>query len=334
VIGYYIHHQGRGHLHRATTICAQLHQPVTALTSLPLSDCQAFDEVVKLPRDDDADDVTDVSGNGAWHWVPLYDNGLRERMAILADWVATARPTVVVTDVSVEVAALVRLFGVAVVVIAMPGQRDDPPHELAYRMADRIVAPWPAEMYEPTCLAPYQDKTSYVGGISRFDGRQTAPISTAAPTRVLAMFGAGGSAVDAASIAGARNSVPEVQWVSLGAPGGLWVDDPWDELCAADVVVAHAGQNSVADIAAARRPAIVIPQDRPFAEQDATAAVLTRERLAVVEPHWPEPSRWPALIARARHCDGGRWERWQTSGSAARAAAVIEEVASRRGIRR
>jgi UDP-N-acetylglucosamine--N-acetylmuramyl-(pentapeptide) pyrophosphoryl-undecaprenol N-acetylglucosamine transferase len=105
-------------------------------------------------------------------------------------------------------------------------------------------------------------------------------------------------------------------------------------LCAADVVVAHAGQNSVADIAAARRPAIVIPQDRPFAEQDATAAVLTRERLAVVEPHWPEPSRWPALIARARHCDGGRWERWQTSGSAARAAAVIEEVASRRGIRR
>ncbi|CAN5781272.1 hypothetical protein BH10ACT9_BH10ACT9_53410 [soil metagenome] len=271
----------------------------------------------------------DVSANGALHWVPLDNTGLRTRMALIADWVARARPAVVVTDVSVEVAVLVRLLGIPVVVLAMPGQRDDSAHELAYRLADHIVAPWPPTMYEPTCLRLHRHKTSYVGGISRFDGRARTLSSAAPPTRVLAMFGTGGSAVDAAALAESRDATPQAQWRCLGAPGGQWSDDPWDDLCAADVVIAHAGQGSVADIAAAGKPAIVIPQDRPFGEQDATASVLAAEHLAIVTPQWPEPTRWPALIAHAQRCDGDRWQRWQTSGAAGRAAAAIENVACR-----
>jgi hypothetical protein len=52
-------------------------------------------------------------------------------------------------------------------------------------------------------------------------------------------------------------------------------------MCAADVVITHAGQSCVADVAAARRPAIVLPQPRPFDEQHATAETLRRHRLAV-----------------------------------------------------
>jgi hypothetical protein len=329
VIGYYIHHQGRGHLNRAATICAHLRQPVTALTSLALSAPHSFAEVVQLPRDDQADNAVDAAGNGALHWAPIHDDGLRERMAMIADWVARVRPTVVVSDVSVEVACLVRLLGIPVVVMAMPGQRDDPPHELAYRLADHIVAAWPTDVDEPPWLRPHRHKTSYVGGISRFDGRRRGPAPEDGPARVLAMFGAGGSNVDAQSIAGARDALAEVQWNSLGAAGGRWADDPWEELCAADVVVTHAGQSSVADVAAAGRPAIVIADDRPFGEQHATAAVLARERLAVVVPRWPEPSTWSGLIAQASSGGGARWRRWQTSGAAGRAAAAIERVAAR-----
>lgn len=93
--------------------------------------------------------------------------------------------------------------------------------------------------------------------------------------------------------------------------------------------VSHAGQNSIADIAAARRPAVVIPQPRPFDEQHMTASVLGRHGLAVTAPRWPSGGDWPAVLQRACATDPGRWRQWQVHGAAARAAAAIESTAAR-----
>ena len=87
-------------------------------------------------------------------------------------------------------------------------------------------------------------------------------------------------------------------------------------MCAADVVITHAGQSCVADVAAARRPAIVLPQPRPFDEQHATAETLRRHRLAVATRGWPDARAWRCFIGRARASDPSRWEQWQTSGAA------------------
>ena len=73
------------------------------------------------------------------------------------------------------------------------------------------------------------------------------------------------------------------------APSTRWVEDPWPLLCAADVIVTHAGQNAIADVAAARRPAVVIAQPRPHDEQLSTAQALHAAQLAVVHRGWPEP---------------------------------------------
>ena len=108
MIGYYVHHQGRGHLARASSICAHLRKPVTVLSSIAIPDHQHFD-TVRLPRDDAAGTVSDPTANGTLHWAPLHDNGFRERMRVIAEWVAAVRPEVMVVDVSVEVAMLVRL---------------------------------------------------------------------------------------------------------------------------------------------------------------------------------------------------------------------------------
>ena len=95
-------------------------------------------------------------------------------MRLIAQWVAATRPAAVVIDVSVEVATYIRLLGVPVIVVAGPGERTDAPHLLVYRLADHIVAAWPRELHEPSWLRSYADKTSYVGGISRFDGQERA----------------------------------------------------------------------------------------------------------------------------------------------------------------
>lgn len=247
-------------------------------------------------------------------------------MASIAAWVATHRPSVMVVDVSVEVTLLVRLLGIPVVVVAMPGDRTDVPHELAYRAAEHIVAAWPENLYEPRWLQQHSQKTTYVGGISRFDGRPRPPHPVGDRPGILVLSGAGGADVDIDDVRRCTAAYPEFEWTTLGVTGGVWAEDPWPALCAADVVVSSAGQSSVADIAAAGRPAIIIAAERPFAEQQATAQALHRAGLAVIRPSWPGVANWPRLIDDARSLGADVWDRWQTVGAAARAAAAIERV--------
>jgi hypothetical protein len=297
------------------------------LSSIPVDGQNRFNTVL-LPRDDAAEVVADPTAHGVLHWAPLQDSGFQQRMRILADWVAAAQPDLMVVDVSVEVAMLVRLLGVPVVVMAMPGDRTDAPHDLVYRTAAHIVAPWAKDLYEPPWLRQHTAKTSYVGGISRFDGRARHAAPRAGGLHIVILGAKGGSTVDMSAVDECVSAYPQWKWTALGVHDAAWVDDPWPTLCSADVIVSAAGQNSVADIAAAGRPAIVIAQDRPFAEQQATASTLRGAGLAAVHDGWPELSDWPALIDRAQRCDPDAWLRWGTRGAADRAATAIELAAS------
>lgn len=331
MIGYYIHHHGFGHLARAISISSHIHQPVVALTSLRIPEPHPFAAVISLARDD-AEPVQDPGAHGALHWAPRHHPGYSQRMQQLAAWVAQDRPRACVIDVSVEVSVLLRLLGIPVAVMALPGDRFDPPHELVHRLADHIVAAWPRQLAAPVWLHAHEHKTSYVGGISRFDGRPPPPAQTCEPSepsgfpsRALVFGGAGGGLGGAP--APWQPSCPNLQWDTVGGQGGSWTDDPWPQLCAADVVISHAGQSCIADIAAARRPAVVIAQPRPYGEQEATATMLARRGLAIAVRTWPHPQQWPDLLAKARAIDPGQWVHWQVAGAAARAAAAIESIA-------
>ncbi|WP_067835833.1 glycosyltransferase [Nocardia lijiangensis] len=328
MIGYYIHHHGSGHLLRARRIRACLGQPVTALSSLTLSDDEVLDDVVHLPAENPASTVGDPTAAGALHWAPRHDRGLADRMAAIAAWIAATRPDAMVVDVSVEVALLARLHGVPVVCMALPGARTDPAHQLVHRIAERLIAAWPRDLYDPLWLRPYADKTRYVGGITRFDGRPPVfPPRDERPT-VLVVGGACGGSSTAAQVRVCALRHPEYHWRSIGL--GDWADDPWPELCRADVIVTHAGQGAVADVAAAAKPAIVVPAPRPYGEQEATAHTLASAGMALTVDRWPDLGDWPALLARARDLDTGRWRAWQTRGAGARAAAAIAEVTGER----
>ena len=293
--------------------------------------------VKRLPRDDEGLRPRETTAHGALHWAPHHDAGFGARMQEIAKWVSDARPEAVVVDVSVEVTVFVRLLGVPVIVMALPGKRVDAPHVLAHRLADHIVAAWPRALCVPSWLRQWDEKTSYVGGISRFEDRdrgdgQSESSVAAKPlkeTRVLVLSGAsddfGASLQDCA----AAHSVHS--WTTVGGTGGSWRHDPWREIREADVVLTHAGQSCIADVAAARRPATVVPQPRPFDEQRATARMLKSHRLAVVARGVPDPRAWPALLTAATAIDPQRWRRWEVDGAAARAAEAIESTARRCG---
>lgn len=328
MIGYYAHHHGRGHVQRAECIAARLATPATILTSAttPVS---GFAERVVLDRDDDGPIHGDPTAAGVLHWAPPGHPGLRRRMAAIAAWVERAQPAAVVVDVSVEVAALCRLMGVPVVVVAMQGDRTDRAHRMGYDLADALLACWPPELADPDWPPHWIEKACFASAFSRFDARIVSHAPRAeGRRRVAVLMGAGGTDVGAAEVAAADAATPGWDWDVLGGSAG-WTADPWPVLRSADVVVTHAGQNALAEVAASRTPAVVVPQDRPHGEQVATAALLERAGLATVRRRWPAPDAWPSLLEATAARDGNGWALWCPGDGADRAARFVDGVAER-----
>ena len=332
MIGYYVHHHGRGHLHRALSVARELDGCLVGLSTLqrPAEWTGAW---IDLPDDADGEDPHDPTAGGTLHWVPERHRGLRERMGEISRWIIDVEPDLLVVDVSVEVALLARLHGVPVVVIAQPGDRSDAPHDLGYGIADCVVAAWPADARG--MLGSHvvdEDRITHVGAFSRFDDRPVTAPGSEAGRHVVVLHGAGGTDLSGPQLKSAMERTPGWTWTVLGE-GGSWVHDPWDELCRADVVITHAGQNALAEVAAARRPAVVIPQPRPFDEQRTTAAVLQRRSdLPVVVQDQLPGDDLESVLDKASHLDGAAWARWNDGGGAARLAAVLRDLeAGRRG---
>ncbi|MGI8946857.1 MAG: glycosyltransferase [Ornithinimicrobium sp.] len=333
MIGYYAHHHGSGHITRLQSITACLHESVWGLSSLqaPAGWTQPWTQLARddTPSPSAAAAAGDVTAGGVLHWAPPLHEGLSARMAQLAEWIAQHRPQLLVVDVSVEVALLARLCGVPTVVVALPGRRLDRPHRLAHDSAEALLAPWPEGAHTDDWPSSWQDKVWCVGGISRFDGRSAAPVRMGArrPRRqVLVLWGSGGRSADRDAVAAARAAAPHWDWLERD-PASSPSPDLWGELAAANVVVTHAGQNAVAEVAAARRPAVVIAQTRPFGEQEATAAAVNRLGAAVGLPSWPGAADWPALLERAASLGGTGWSRWSTGDGARKAACQLEALA-------
>jgi hypothetical protein len=325
MIGYYIHHHGRGHATRARAIADALDEPVAGLSSLPAPEGWPGDWIT-LPLDEgDADH--DARAHGRLHWAPLGSPGLRDRGAAISAWIGAAQPRAIVVDVSVEVSLLARLHGIPVVTFALPGDRTDAAHRLGFDIATEILATWPAgvEGMDLGLPAETRRRVTPVGAIGRFapadDGARVA--RGAAPHALVLGGGEDDSfsrdAVAALDLAG-------WSWRRVGGSAD-WVDDLWPQLRAADVVITHAGDGALADVSAARRPAIVVPQDRPHREQRATARVLRSGLWPAVVVDRTARRDWRPLLDRARTLDGGGWTWWNDGGGARRAAEVIRRAA-------
>lgn len=335
MIGWYVHHHGWGHVTRMQAVRPHLADDVTVFSSLPEPESLAPRTIwVQLPSDSDpvtgadgvrreARELGDVTARGTLHWAPLGHPGHQARLAAIADWVAIHPTSVFVVDVSVEVTTLVRLLGVPTIAVAQPGDRTDAPHRLGYDLADRILAPWAPGTIPAKALVGREDRVRAVGAISRYDDR-AHPTADDDVRRVLFL----GHALDPLTLAQTIELLTEAGWAveKAGTSEDDRVDDVWPQLCRATVVVSAAGQNSIADLAAADARAVVIAQERPFDEQEDMARTLSARGLAQIVSADTSPADVFDGIRRAADAEP-RWDVWQVSGAAARAAAAIEELA-------
>lgn len=326
MIGYYVHHVGSGHSNRARAVAGALGGRVVGLSSLARPEGWRGDWVV-LDRDDGGRGPQDVTARGQLHWVPRNDPGLRRRMARIAAWIDETGPDVLVSDVSVEVALLARLHGVPVLTFVLPGDRTDPAHLLGYGVSDALVACWPegAGDLTPGLPADLRDRISHVGALSRLPVTESRP-APRTRRRVTVLLGRGGGHPRPGVIEQARAETPDWDWTVLG-PGHRWTDDVQAVLVDSDVVVTQAGENALAEVAACRRPAIVVPAERPHSEQRTTAAALAEGGWPVlVEDTFPA-SGWPERLSEGQRLDGAAWAGWCDGKAAERLADLLEAVA-------
>lgn len=312
LVGWYLHHQGAGHRTRFDAVRAHLDAEVVVFSTLaPPAVLPAHTRWAMLDRDDQVERTesgvardpafSDPTAGGALHWAPLGHSGHASRLGMIAADLASERFDAFVVDVSVEVTLLVRLFGVPVVVMTQPGERNDEPHRLAFTAATRIVAPWPEALYVPRALEPFRGKTSFVGGISRFAGRRAAaaaapPVAAAAampvapaaarpvapaaavalaPAAAVAapMAAVGPAPAPAAAVPSAARAIVPGSVLVLGAGGGRTVT-PADIEAAAVATGARPVAPAVATHMATDTQPVTLDaatgDDRPFAA-DATA---------------------------------------------------------------
>ena len=311
-IGYYVHHQGAGHWQRACIIAGALRRPCTLIGSFKDVDrSRAPGLTLDLPDDRQAGRFDGCDGMDerplGLHYAPVGHGGVRTRMAAIAAWIERAAPSLMIVDVSVEVALLARLLSVPTLVVRLAGRRNDPAHLEAFRSAERLIAPFPAALDGDDVTGWVRRKTIYAGFLSM----QARPGSEVEDGRIVVVFGRGGEGIPVDDVAAAACAVPDRDWhvfgpvVSAGVakprPPNLhihgWVDDIASHIARASLVIGRGGDGIVAAVATAGKRFVCLPEARPYDEQAAKVVALVRMGAAVTHEGWPAPDVFAQLVA-------------------------------------
>lgn len=315
-IGYYVHHHGDGHRQRALAIAkAAAHGRFTLIGTGLAGRTEGY-PCLNLP-DDRLTDACGFDGcDGAdhrpqaLHYAPWHHEGIRSRAALLTDWIARERPSLIIVDVSVEIAMLARLAATPTVYVRLGGLRDDPAHLDAFRGAKAVLAPFHESLDDTQTPGWLRCRTHYCAGLTAARPQPEPDGANA----ILFVCGKGGAPGDGDMLAAAARVTPEWNWRAIGPvspprsrPRNLailgWVDETDPEIAAARIVIGAAGDGLVNAVTAAGRRFICRPEPRPFGEQVSKARRLAALGAAVVIEDWPTVSDWPGLIAAADDLD-------------------------------
>lgn len=310
-IGYYVHHHGDGHRRRALAIAHAAPSGTFTLIGTGLAGRTESIDCLDLPDDrlsgggfNGRDAAPDRPG--ALHYAPYHHDGIRRRIASLAEWIERRQPALMVVDVSVEIAMLARMAATPAVYVRLAGMRDDVAHLEAFRGAAAILSPFHRDLDDPATSAWVRAKTRFCPGLT------AAPVMTdglRSPT-VLVVHGLGGGGGNGEELAAAARATPDLSWRVIGPasqpasiPANLvllgWVQDADAEIAAAGIVIGAGGDGLVNAVIATGASFICLPEPRPFDEQLSKARRLAALDAAIVIERWPDPSDWPALTARA-----------------------------------
>ncbi|ARN76896.1 hypothetical protein BST97_02140 [Nonlabens spongiae] len=298
MIGYYAHSQGYGHCSYAQLLARELNEKLIIFTDsdFPFDDSCT---VVHLENED-------LNGNELYlencmipnylHHNPVGLKKIQRRSRDILNAVIHNDISLMLIDVSVEVATLCRVSSIPYAYRRMPGNRNDTPHLEAYRGAVFLYAFYPKSCEHPDVPEWIKEKTIYLGFIAALDVKSNLerPIEAdlILEKSILVIQGKGGNNFDRTKIteliqsfpdhyiktAGSFNDVPTaVNYEHLG-----FVDDLSRYIAQSEIIFSACGSSTVSLLLQNKRKFICMPQVRPFEEQDCISQFLVDNELAVL----------------------------------------------------
>lgn len=355
-IGFFVHHQGRGHAKRCEAIVSHLgDRPITILSADPSLFGNLDDRVrmVELPNMiGDAPRTPalfEEATPDALHCVPLGSPLMRRNAGRIARFLDEEDPALFVVDVSAEWSVLSRLLSVPSVSMRLHGDRADIGHDAAYQSSVGILAPYDEALEQDDYPDWARRKTFYAGlctTTTPVPGKAEARAALGLPDDrkiILTVSGGGGTGAPWAPLTMAARALPDALWLAVGPIhreghetefANLqhlgWVPDVTNYLAAADVVVASAGDNTVHEIARVGRPYLCIPEWRYYNEQTCKGAALAAIDAAHVRPTWPGSlAQWRSAIAAAEAVDLSRQRALYQPDAARAIAEYLDGLADR-----
>jgi UDP-N-acetylglucosamine transferase subunit ALG13 len=297
MIGYYAHYQGHGHCSYAEQLSEHLSEPLQIFTSSQYEFSNGSSVHRLLDEDVDGREINLPRGYKPrfLHHNPVGLKKITERSRYILDQVMKNDISLMLVDVSVEVATLCRVASIPYAYRRMPGDRLDTGHIEAYRGAVFLFAYYPQEMEDADMPSWIKEKTFYTGfispaGLEVITTGITKDMS-GEPQSILVIMGMGGHDFTADDILQLAQEYPDAEIQTIGkyyaipsAPNythhGV-VDDITDYAAEADVIITACGSSTVSTLLAMRRKFICVPQKRPYNEQHRIADFLVEQQLAV-----------------------------------------------------
>ncbi len=315
-IGYFVHHQGRGHAERAAAFANALsaEREITLFCArddiFPALGAHVSLSVIPSLFEQDGSEGGDFAGvetPDTLHCAPLGWPSITRAIGALTNWFVEAEPALFITDVSAELAQLARIASIPHVTVLQHGDRSDPGHMASYRSAVGILAPFARSLEQSDRPAWMRKKTIYAPGLgidcSRIGPKEAARKKlglTLDTDIVVVLGGGGGTGLPSAPLTLGARGEPAATWITLGKmqtewhetpPANLhhlgWIENPEDWISAADRIVSSCGNTTVHMVASAGKPWVVVPEWRYFSEQVCKAEALDSAGAAAMSRIWP-----------------------------------------------
>jgi hypothetical protein len=292
MLAYYAHQHGNGHSNYAQIFARHSDYKIPVFTSSKFR-FEPEVKVVFLPAEDP--DGTGVNADiipppDYLHYSPVGQKSIQERSALFLNEMLRRSISMVIVDLSVEIAALCRAASIPYAYVRLPGNRSDPAHLQAYQGATFLLAYYPAELDGPEIPQWVKDKTIYTGFFSKFEKTMYRNPTGIPVVRVFTGNGGNSNLVNKLSVLAKRFKAYLIEVYGMNAikdeaysenisfkgmhpdPAGLMLD--------ASVIVANCGLNLTSEILSLGRSFIAIPEERPYGEQYDMHLFLTSTRLA------------------------------------------------------
>jgi len=290
MLAYYAHQHGNGHSNYAQIFARHSDFKMPVFTSSGFRFDPAVD-VISMPAEDP--DGTEVGSHiipspDYLHYSPVGQKSIQARSALFLNEIIKRSISLVIVDLSVEVAALCRSASVPYAYVRLPGKRNDPAHIQAFQGATFLLAYYPAELDGPDIPQWIKDKTIYTGFFSKFDITQ---INSHKHTTVVRVFtGSGGNSNLMKKLPGLVARFQDYPIEVFGTRSGdirahnlsyMGIHpDPGAAMQGAAVIVANCGLNLTSEILSLGKSFISIPEERPYEEQYGMHHFLTTSQLA------------------------------------------------------